>query len=141
MRAARGGQFDAPGRAIEHAHLEVGLEIADQQRQGRLGDPQLPGGRGVVPEFGHDQEGLDLPERYIHSVMLSKYAAKANCVIGAKAPLSEKSMPIGSGSIGFGRTGPRQPQRTTGTIGRVRVKFARTRANATMRQLGRRADD
>ena len=47
---AVGGQFDAARQAAEQAHAEPALQVADPLAHRRLGQAELLGRRGEVPE-------------------------------------------------------------------------------------------
>ena len=65
--AAGLGQRDPPVVAIEQPDAEGGFELADLHRQRRLRHVQRGGGAGEVPEPGHGQERLDVPQLRSHS--------------------------------------------------------------------------
>ena len=62
-------QRDPPVVAIEEPHAERGLELADLDGERRLRQVQRRRGAGEVPEPGHGQERLDVPQLRGHCVV------------------------------------------------------------------------
>ena len=61
------GQDDRPGGAIQQAHAERLLQVADADGQRGLRHVQRPGGAGEIPQSGDPEERLELAQGEIHS--------------------------------------------------------------------------
>src|SRR5262249_19049013 len=65
------GQFHAARRAVEKLGAQLALEIADVERQGRLGHPQALRRGGNRAEVRNRLEAVELPQGDIHRVSIS----------------------------------------------------------------------